>query len=92
MSMHFSYAVKQAAAPVTRSIIRTGLLMARQIVAYVARLHRTRSTYRRLCDLDDHTLKDIGLCRSGLMFYKHREAFHEMNEIARPSGHSDGRQ
>lgn len=90
MSMHLSHAVKQAAAPVTRSIIRTGLLVARQIVAYVARLHRTRSTYRRLCDLDDRTLKDIGLCRSGLMFYKHREAFHDMNEISRNPGHREG--
>lgn len=86
MSMSISNALKQAAAPARRSIVKTALLMVKNIAGRVAHLHRTRTTYRRLCDLDDRTLKDIGLCRSGLMFYKHREAFHEMNETVPQPG------
>lgn len=86
MSMSISHAVKQAAEPVGRSIVKTGLLMTRILAGHIAHVHQTRTARRRLCDLDDRTLRDIGLCRSGLMFYEHREAFHEMNEISQQPG------
>lgn len=89
MGIFFSDTVKQAASPLSRSIVTTLLAMVKRIVHRIAQLRRGRLTYRRLCELDDRTLKDIGLCRSGLMFYKHREAFHDMNEISQKPAHQD---
>ncbi|MCR9138629.1 MAG: DUF1127 domain-containing protein [Alphaproteobacteria bacterium] len=89
MSTFFSDAVNRTASPVSRSTITTWLATVKRIMRHIAHLHQARLTYRRLCELDDRTLKDIGLCRSGLMFYKHREAFHDMNEISQKPGHRD---
>lgn len=89
MSMFTTHAVKQAAPAANRSFLKAGLSMAKKFVSHIARLRRRNSTYERLCDLDDRTLKDIGLCRSGLRFYKHHEAFHEMNEISEQSGNRE---
>ncbi len=86
MTLFPTEAVKRAASPARRSGLEIGWAAAKNIIGRLARRRRTPPAREGpvcegLCELDDHTLKDIGLCRAGLTFFKHRECFHEMNEL-----------
>lgn len=54
-------------------IIRAGLAMVINAIGFFWRSYRAHKVHRSLCDLDDRTLKDMGLCRSDLLFLKRQE-------------------
>lgn len=54
-------------APLGSNIFQTFRGAAMRIADRVRRMHKARTTYRALRDLDDHMLRDIGLTRSDVV-------------------------